>query len=370
MNARVVHLTTVHSRDDNRIVGRECAALVDAGYEVHLVVCDGHGDAELESVQVHDLGRPSGRARRMTALPLKAISKVRNLAPAIVHFHDPELLPFAITLRSSHCKVIYDAHEDLPRSIMSKEWIPAGPRKLVGRTSEVVENFCATWMDAVVAATPIIARRFLSRAPMVETICNFPRLSDASEPNRFDVEPRTFCYVGAISTHRGINEMIAALPIANARLFLAGSFESDAHFAQTQELPGWERVEYLGVVAHDCVWDILARSVAGLLFLHPVQNYIESLPTKLYEYMASALPILASDYAGWPDLIREEEIGLTCDPLDPRAIAELMKAVMNNPAHANEMGRRGRRLVLERFRWENEADKLVNLYRRLLQAGS
>lgn len=362
---RVVHVSTVHDRTDNRIVRRECVALRDAGFDVHLVVADGLGNSLTDGVTVHDIGKPDSRCVRMTKLPFRALARAKAMKPVIVHFHDPEILPAAVHLRSSGMKVIYDAHEDLPRSIMSKEWINSNIRRAVGTTAEWVEEFCAARMSAVVAATPIIADRFRGSG-IVETVCNYPDLSQAPEPARLVAEPKSFVYVGALSVHRGLREMIEAVHLAEARLIIAGSFETVEQQAEISAMPGWANVDYLGVIPHAEVWSVLQRARAGLLFLHPVRNYIDSLPTKMYEYMAMELPVLGSDYAGWPDAIRQDDIGLTCDPLDPKAIAALMQRIIGDTRSAEAMGRRGRQVVMEKYRWKNEAAKLVELYERLL----
>lgn len=363
---RVVHLTTLHQRSDNRIVKRECAALRDAGYDVHLVVADGLGDQNLGGIQVHDVGRARGRLDRMSAFQFKAMKRALELNPASIHVHDPELLFAAAYAAFRGTRMIYDSHEDLPRSIMSKEWIDGRIRRFVSVSAEFVEDLLASRMSAIVAATPVIAERFASRGQLIDAVCNYPDLSRVPVAEDRVPEPRTFVYVGALSVHRGIHEMIEATRLADARLILAGAFETPEQQQQISALRGWSSVEYLGVIPHERVWGVMNRAMAGLLFLHPVRNYIESLPTKMYEYMAMGLPTLASDYAGWPDVIRDHGLGYTCDPLDPAAIAALMLKIIDDPAGADAMGRKAREIVMAQYRWENEAGKLVSLYRKLL----
>ena len=223
-------------------------------------------------------------------------------------------------------------------------------------------------MSAVVAATPIIAERFSRVNSEVESVCNYPDLSHAPNPPLRAPEPATFCYIGALSHHRGLFEMLRAAEMADARLVLAGPFDSSALEAEARAMPQWSRVDYLGVVPHAEVWNAMSRAIAGLLLLHPVRNYIDSLPIKMYEYMAAGLPIIASDYAGWPDVVREERVGLNCDPVSAEALASAMRMLIEAPSLAQEMGERGPEVVRARYRWENEAAKLLALYGRLLPA--
>jgi glycosyltransferase involved in cell wall biosynthesis len=340
--------------------------LKHAGYDVRLAVADGQGDEVWNGIPIHDMGKPTDRLRRMLLLPWQAIAAVRKSNPTVVHFHDPELLPAAIILRLLGKTVIYDAHEDLPRSIKSRRWLGARLLKVVSLIAEKIENLCVRSMSAVVAATPHIASRFALLNDRVAVVRNYPDLSRIPVQMQRLPEPATFCYVGAISLHRGVLEMIRAIELTGARLIMAGPFGDDHLQAKVSHLPEWKNVEYLGPVPYEQVWTIMQRSHAGLLFLHPVPNYVDSLPVKLFEYMAAGLPILCSDYAGWPDIVRKEGIGYLADPTDPQAIAAVMRKILDDPEAAEAMGRRARAIVLERYSWQAEAEKLLALYQTVL----
>ena len=90
-------VATVHPRDDIRIFRKECVSLARAGYDVVQVVGDGLGDAVVKGVRIVDIGAPpSGRLQRMRLQPTRALDAVLRLQPALVHFHDPELLPVGV----------------------------------------------------------------------------------------------------------------------------------------------------------------------------------------------------------------------------------------------------------------------------------
>lgn len=362
----VLHLTTVHPRFDTRIFQKECMALHQAGHKVDLVVADGLGDAVSSGITIHDLGRVTGRLRRMTALPFRAYRYVRKLKPASVHIHDPELLIVALALRLAGKTVIYDAHEDLPRAILSKHWIHPSLRRVTSTISERVEDFCASRLSAVVAATPQIARRFERIQPETVVATNYPVLSQNVDVIRLQPQPRTVCYIGAISRKRSAREMIAAVALADARLVLAGPFEDEALRVELMSMPGWARVDYRGVVPHHGIWQIMNASLAGLLLFHPEPNHINAVPNKLFEYMAGQLPLICSDFESWRPIVDSHGVGLCCDPLDPEAIAACIRRIIDNPDEAAEMGRRGRETVMAEYRWENEAARLLALYDRLL----
>ena len=111
----VAHLTSVHRRTDTRIFLRQCRSLVEAGYEVVLVVADGHGDTLVDGVRIQDVGQGQGFRGRLGAA-LRVFRAARQLRAAIFHIHDPELLPVGWLLRRSGRIVVFDAHEDAPPS--------------------------------------------------------------------------------------------------------------------------------------------------------------------------------------------------------------------------------------------------------------
>lgn len=363
---RVAHVTTVHPRYDNRIFRKECAVLKRHFGDVHLIVGDGVGQSIVDGVVVHDIGRASNRLKRMLFSTFLAFRRVRSIGAKIVHIHDPELLPMAMILKYLGHVVIYDAHEDLPRAILSKNWINPKIQGVVSAFFEVVEDFCAKRVTAIVSATPHIAERFKTINANSISVANYPALrSDTPLPVRRPDE-KTFAYIGLISRKRSAREIVRAVGFANVKLLLAGPMENQALEDELKAMPEWRNVEYFGIVDHDRIWDLMARSLAGLLFFHPEPNHINSGPNKMFEYMAGGIPILCSDFDYWKKIVVANDIGLTCNPLDPKAIAALMRQIIDDPEAAKAMGRRGRQVVMEKYRWENEAAKLVALYERLL----
>lgn len=361
----IVHLTTLHDRDDLRIYLKECITLQDAGYRIEQVVADGKSSAERNGIAVHDVGKASNRFLRMCVLPIRAYRKIRQLDPALVHFHDPELLPIAYLMKLRGCRVVYDAHEDLPRAILSKTWIRSWLRKSVSIAVEAVEDFVSSRIDAVVAATPHIADRFAGVASISLAVVNYPLESELQLPTSVQREARTFCFAGNVTRFRGAIEMIKATALSKSRLLLAGPIETGL-LKELEAMPEWRFVHYYGQVSREQVHEMMARSVAGLLFYHPEPNHVNALPNKLFEFMSAGLPVLCSDFPFWQSMVDSEGVGYSCSPFDPEAIAALMDRINSDPANARAMGESGRRLVVNNFSWRPEGRKLLALYDELV----
>ena len=368
MTLRIAHVTTVHPRHDIRIFRKECVSLARAGYETHLVVGDGRGDELIDGVHIVDIGpAPPGRLARMREQPLKALAAVRRIDPVAVHFHDPELLRIGVRLAREGRTAIYDAHEDLPRQILTKQWLPAWLRAPLSMLVERYEDALVRQLSAVVAATPHIAQRFAARQRNVVDICNFPSTEELLPPSAGSVRENAVCYVGGITRTRGIRELMAALALLpDVRLILCGAMEDAALEAELRAHAAWRQVDYLGQVGRAEVRDVLARSRAGMVTLLPMPSYMDALPIKMFEYMSAGLPVIASDFPLWRGIVDDAGCGWCVDPADASAVSDAIRRLLSQPEEAERMGAAGRRAVEQKFNWPHEERKLLAFYARLL----
>lgn len=369
---RVCVLTSVHPPFDTRIFHNEAISLAEMGYEVHLVVpSEQNQERVVSGIRIHGISVGNGRRSRMTQTARDVYRHGLKLGADIYHFHDPELIPFGILLKLRGKRVIYDVHEDVPRDILIKPWITPWLRKPLSLTASAVEQLAAALLDRVVVATPFIARRFPQRKTTV--VQNFPSSDSLWSANAAPYAERQplAAYVGGVAEIRGAREMVLAMNMlpANlqARLGIAGRWDPPELASELNALPGWSHTNYLGILSREGVRDLLAKCRIGLVVLHPISVYLESQPTKLYEYMSAGIPVVASNFRLWREVVEGCGCGLTVDPSDPAKIAQAIQWLLEHPKEAEEMGKRGRQAVLERYNWENEAVVLRSLYHQLLR---
>ena len=159
---KVCHITTVHPAKDVRIFYKECVSLANAGFDVTLLVLNGVSE-QAQGVNIIGIQHPfKGRIDRIRNAPQIALIAAKKVDAAIYHFHDPEFLRVALQLKKIGKKVIYDVHEDVPRQILAKYWIPPILRQLTSFVFEKFENYVASRLDNIVTATPFIKNRFLA----------------------------------------------------------------------------------------------------------------------------------------------------------------------------------------------------------------
>lgn len=363
---KVCHLTSVHPKTDTRIFYKECKTLVNAGYDVSLIV-QNDKDEVIDGVKIIGIDAPKNRKERMSRTTQQVYQRALECDADIYHFHDPELIPIGLRLKRKGKKVIYDVHEDVPRQILSKQWIPALLRKTISWTVERIENYAAKRFDYIVTATPYIRDRFLKINRKSIDINNFPLLSELHIPNNdWSSKEKLVCYIGGIGKARGIQEMVTAIGLTPYSMLLAGNFESSAEREIAVRKDGWHQVMELGHINRTEVKEVLARSMAGLVVLHPIINYIDALPVKMFEYMSAGILVIASNFPLWKEIIEDNNCGICVDPLNVNEIANAINWIIDNPEQAKQMGENGRKAVEEKYNWEHEEIKLLRIYEELL----
>ena len=366
MVKKVVHLSSVHPVYDTRIFHKECKTLLVAGYDVSLVI-QHHNDEVFEGIKLKGLGSPQNRMARMTKTTRQIYEIAIKCDADLYHFHDPELIPVGLRLKRKGKKIIYDVHEDVPRQILTKGWVPAALRKSISWLLERIENHAARKFDYVITATPYIRDRYLKLTKRTVDINNYPMLSELHEPDAsWGKKERVVCYVGGIGKARGIREMVKAIGMTDYSLLLAGKFTSSAERDLAARQNEWKKVIEMGHIDRIRVRDVLSRSMAGLVVLHPTLNYIDALPVKMFEYMSAGIPVIASRFPLWEEILKTNNCGICVDPLDAEEIANAIKWIMDNPDQAKQMGENGRKAVVQKYNWEQEGHKLIKVYRELL----
>lgn len=366
---KIAHLTSAHLPFDTRIFYKECQTLAKAGFEVVLIVPHDR-NLEIDGVKIRAVPRPKSRRARMTGTIWQILRSALKEKAEIYHFHDPELIPVGIFLKLCGKKVIYDVHEDLPRQIMSKYWIPKNLRGFVARVAETAENIGVRLFDGTAVANPVVAKRFLSKKMII--VRNFPLLDEFASCNQmpYNLRPPAITYIGGISNQRGVYEMVNAMAMLPKNkkyiLHLAGAFIPDNIAKEVSLLPGWPLVKYEGYLARTGVAELIGRVRVGLIPLYPIPNYLSNYPVKLFEYMAGGLPVIASDLPLCREVIDGTRCGLIVEPQNPEALAEAIQWLLSHSEEAEAMGRRGRDAVQNCFNWQREGEELVALYYRIL----
>ena len=367
MKAKICHITSVHPRFDSRIFYKECTSLQSNGFDVHLIVADGKQDQIVNHINIWDVAKTEtsmSRLRRILFIPSKIRTKIDELKPSIIHFHDPELMPLALKLQRDGYKVIGDFHEDVPLQILTKPYLNKFFRLLLSKTIKVYQNYVVKKLSKIVTATPTILTKLRVKKSNGIVICNYPTSIFQSEKK---VAPKKgICYIGGISYERGFYHASQAATKANVNLTFIGTIHGDdSNFFNTIKRFS-KNVNYQGVLSVKEVPNFLNGFSAGLVTLLPIQSYIDAFPIKLFEYMQAGIPVIASNFPIFKSIIEENDCGICVDPENPTEIANAMKFFNENSQEVIRMGENGRKAINKYYNWGNEEKKLITLYRELL----
>ena len=366
--SRICHISTVHLRNDTRILIKECSYLVKEGHDVSLIISDGKGDEIKNGIKIFDIGLSSKkwntqRLNRFFFSSYKALKKALFLKCDFYHFHDPELIFIGIILKKIFKKkVIYDIHEDVSLQIHQKSYIPKFLKYFVRNIFSFFENYASGIFNNLVTATPEIKNKFKLLNPNTICVNNYPILNELKSDYIKSNKNKSICYIGGISIDRGVYNLVKAIEKTDVTLHLAGSFWYSSEEKKIKSLDGWKNVKYYGVVNRNDLKKILSRSMAGIVPFLPKPNHMNCQPNKLFEYMSSGLPVIASNFKNIVYLVEKNNIGFCFNPTEVSELRFAIFKIINNPIKSKLMGDKAYDLVINRYNWEKEFLKLNKIY--------
>ncbi|HIL99023.1 MAG TPA: glycosyltransferase [Pseudomonadales bacterium] len=314
--SEVLIVTTGHDLNDGRLV-RHKNALERGGL----------------SVEIISVGS-TNRIKRFLVGPFKSFAIIKRLQPRCVIFPDPELHLFLSPFISRHIAVVVDIHEAYKLVIFDRAWISRWCRPVFGPILWLL-----SWVQRNCSQVVLIADPTLGDDSDV-FVSNRPNPTDLPPVQEPDSPPR-FVYIGDIRASRGIDEMLALTEmVPEIHLDLIGPCENPKSLSNDIAQRGIaQRVTWHGRLPYHLSWAIAAQATAGLCMLHPTAAFKTAIPTKLWEYWAVGIPVLASDLPSQSALIKKSGGGYVGQ------VSELSSAasrLAKDPLFARQMGATGR----------------------------
>lgn len=370
---KICHLTSVHPVFDTRIFHKEIKTLARAGYDVTLIAQHNKNEI-IDGIKIVALPKPKNRFERFIKLDYLLYKKALQQKTDIYHFHDPELIPWVLKLKKkTGAKIIYDVHEDIAKQILSKDWILKILRKIISYLFNFFEKKIARKFDFLIVASKHILYNFKKeKINNIELIANYPIIKyfvkNEAISNKKNIT--SIIYIGDIIEIKGIKIIIESLAFIKTpiKLILIGKFYNKQFEKQIKNLSLWKNnVEYLGEIPINQAAKKLEIADIGIVCIYPIKRHMKLFPVKLFEYMAARLPIVASNFPLWEEIIEKNNCGISVNPLKSKEIAMAIEYLIEHPEKAKKMGENGRNAVLEKYNWENESKKLLEIYKNLLK---
>ncbi len=360
---KVCIFTAVHRWDDVRIFHKQAKSLAKY-FEVDLYAPAEFKICEIDGVKIH--GLPLWKRVKDRKIIRKELFRMMRKSEAdVFHFHDPELLLIGLYLKIFRGKrVIYDVHENVGETIKTKYWLSKIIRLGVFCVYKILEKLAVLLFDKLILAENSY-RQFI-RKNFIEVL-NFPIVETLEVPIKKSMD---IVYLGGITMNRGVFQVLESLVILKQngmtiRVDFIGPIfdnleEKIKTFIGQHDLI--DTVRFLGRKPQNEALEIAETAKLGLCLLLPHKNYLETQPTKIFEYFMLELPVLASNFEKWEKMILPNDCGKTCNPENPKEIADAISEMLKYPEKLKIMGKNGRKLVEERYNWKTEEKKILHLY--------
>lgn len=365
---RIFLISTVHSASDPRIIGKIAPSLAPY-FEVFTALSVHKKDDRKFPKNRSSIHLPYFRRLlwRLLFVHPVVLWKFLFIRPRIVHIFVAELLPLAFVFRWLGAEVVYEVQENLykklPLKSYNRGWVFERLFQYFDHRARRVFKFVFT-EDAYL-------NEYRNLEKPYAIVHNFAASAWLSRLFPVpDVLQPTFFYAGVISFERAFDTMMRALAIVKrryptVRLHLFGhlrispkALEAHPDYREVKD-----RLIFHGYVPQEEAFQYVHEALAGIALLKPVGDYADSYPTKLFDYMALGLPVITSDLPLLKAVVEPAQCGFCVSPYDADALAAAMLSCIEKPKQLHTMGENGRKAIRETYNWENEAKKLVELYR-------
>lgn len=361
-----------------------CRVLADSGYEVHLASFPHGDDVQLAGLHHH----------RCTALPavgavpvgfswgklaydvmlagtvLRLLLRRRYVA---VHALE-EAVFFAVPLaRLLRTPVIADLDSDLPDLL--RRHGSSRVRRLAGMARALL-GWCLRRSTCAVTVAPsltALVKRDSPATPVFE-IQDVPLDGAQHAPDRADVAAlatalgptarRWIVYTGNLDPRQGVAELVAALPQVVARhpdagLLVVGGEPGQIAALQCQAAAQGLADQLVCVGRQPPERMPAYMAVAAVLVSPRLEAFVT--PLKVFSYMASGRPIVATDLPTHTAVLDRDCAILV--PPTAEGLAEGIVEALDQPRHATELGQRARRRVLRDHSIDRFRRQIHDVYR-------
>jgi glycosyltransferase involved in cell wall biosynthesis len=292
----------------------------------------------------------------------------------IYHFHDLDFIPWAILLKGlTRAKVIYDIHEAYPEYMLLKTYIPCFLRSLFFVLIYMMEHTAVKFFDAIVPNDNYVAKDFKHKNNVV--IFNFPTLDFFKNKQDLPYQVREYdlFYHGSLPKYlfEAMMNIAEKLNSDNLRNIWGIATNDEATIAWAKQELKKRDLEgnfiFLPYADYLMVCEYLAKAKIGIIPLPPYKKFMKNLPLKMFEFMGCGLPIVLSDLPPSRQFINGKDCAIAVPPNSDEEYVKAIKLLLNDPERSITMGYNGKRLVLEKYNWNEEEKKLLKLYNCLTE---
>ena len=375
-------VTSAHPWDDVRVGSRIASTFVEAGYRVTWVGPDltlsANRDVGQSEIDYRLFKPGTGRLGRLTG-GIKAIRHARQVTGVDWWYApDPDVAGRLPGLaRRNGGKMLFDVHESYHQGLLNR-WFPGTPPAAVREAlRRRIARSCSR-VDLVIGVSHGVLEPYCDGQPNTIVVRNLaPDFfksdgEDSQKPaTRGNASGPMRMLHGKVSAGNGtlqVAEAVGLLPpdvqsqMEMVMLDVPGTPEAtkDAVLAKSVGL-AHPALSVVPGVPHEEMAELMAGCSVGLIAYQRDLGH-DSMPNRLFEYMAAGIAVLAPSYS--PEIVRildAEGAGITADFEVPSDIARAIKWCVENPDEVAAMGERAKAAYRERYTWGSEAERLLQV---------
>lgn len=244
-----------------------------------------------------------------------------------------------------------------------------------------LESFLYQRAEHVVGVTPAYLDVLEEKGVPREKLSYVPNGADLDDfqpgPRHNEVRKRhvwsddfVVAYVGTHGDSHGLEQLLDAAEILqrtrpDVQVVLVGDGPAKPGLVADAKERDLENVEFVDRIPREEVPSYIQAADAGVAVLRDLPGFKLVYPTKIFDYMSCARPIVLGVAGAARELVEEAQAGISAPPEDAESLAEVITSLAEDPEEAAAMGKRGFAFVQDRFDRKDIADRYLDMLEEL-----
>jgi len=372
---KIALLSTGHPPKDERIFYKFARSLSTAGLEVTIVTSTSDLQTKEDQITFDCFLKPG----------IKSANKLKKLNSTLAKY-DPDVIivsePFALftafvfKLKSpKSVKIISDVTEWYPENVALKK---QGIKKLMTYILLFLFNILASNLANGFIIGELSKKKrydFIAPLKVKKIISYFPVKSFFHcSPPPFSGKLFTICFTGLLTEDRGFLRLLEITrqlknrnPETGIHLMLIGKFLNDNMKAEYIKVKDELNISLVDWVPYERLSEVLSKADICIDLRNTGFIYNNSLPIKIFEYLASGKPVIYSGIKSLIPLFSECEFGFLVDPMNDNEILNSIENYIHNPELLQIHSKNGYALIDEKYNWGKEEKELISFIQKFLK---
>jgi glycosyltransferase involved in cell wall biosynthesis len=180
---------------------------------------------------------------------------------------------------------------------------------------------------------------------------------------RYDWAERSICFVGRLSREKGIATLIEAVKGLDVTLKIIGEGPLEEELVSSVKCQGIKNVQFMGYMTGD----VLREEIRKSMFVVIPSEWYENNPLSALEAFALGKPVIGARIGGIPELVQDNETGLTFESGNAQDLADKIQTLVNQPDLIAEMGKTARLFVESELNSEKHYAQLMTIYQQAIE---